>query len=245
MKLSTFRGHPAARVPITMTFALIVAIVMLGVARLHGQGRELTEPGATPRDRNERGLLRRFQDQVLYDPPIGAVMAYAGKWTEDRTIQTGWMLCDGRAVDASKYPDLAAALGETDGKVQLPDLCGRTVIGAGKGLVLTGQQPLTERSLNESGGEETHSLSIPELPAHSHPLTDNKHKHGGLPTDEGVVGDGGRERSITSWFRGSKDTAEASSNISIGLSGENKPHNTMPPFRALYYIIKIAPSPLR
>jgi microcystin-dependent protein len=170
-------------------------------------------------------------------------MAYAGKWSEEREIQTGWMLCDGRALDAGKYPELADALGQSNGSLQLPNLGGRTIIGVGKGKVRDGAKALTERALNDFGGEEVHILTTSEMPKHSHAVTDPKHKHGNVPTEEGRLGERGGFRSITSWNKGSQDTFEAATNISIDPTGGDLPHNNMPPYWALHYIIKVSPTP--
>lgn len=70
----------------------------------------------------------------------------------------GWLICDGSAVSRSTYPELFDAIGINwgvgDGSTtfNLPDLRGRTVIGAGSG---TG---LTTRTLGDmSIGAETHN----------------------------------------------------------------------------------------
>src|SRR6476646_4045640 len=74
----------------------------------------------------------------------------------------GWALCDGQLLPINQNQALFSLLGTTfggDGRVNfgLPDLRGRTPIHVGSG-----------HTLGERGGEQTHTLSISELPQHTH-----------------------------------------------------------------------------
>ena len=74
----------------------------------------------------------------------------------------GWALCNGQLLPINQNQALFSLLGTTyggDGRVNfaLPDLRGRRAIQEGNGHVL-----------GERGGEDTHALSIGELPGHSH-----------------------------------------------------------------------------
>ena len=86
--------------------------------------------------------------------PVGTISAFA-----DSTAPAGWILCNGTAVVSGTHPKLYAICTTT------PDLRGRTVIGVGTG---TG---LTARTLNATGGFETHALTTAELANHSHSIT--------------------------------------------------------------------------
>ena len=71
----------------------------------------------------------------------GGTSAYAGeiKALAGATIPAGWLVCDGRAINRIDFSALFAAIGVTwgsgDGSTtfNIPDLRGRTAIGAGKG----------------------------------------------------------------------------------------------------------------
>jgi microcystin-dependent protein len=95
--------------------------------------------------------------------PAGSITAYAGA-----VAPSGWLVCDGSAVSRSTYGELFTAIGTTygtgDGSTtfNLPDLRGRTAIGAGQGV------GLTNRALGAKAGEETHALSTAEVPAHNY-----------------------------------------------------------------------------
>ena len=76
----------------------------------------------------------------------------------------GWALCDGQLLPINQNQGLFSLLGTTfggDGRVNfgLPDLRGRTPIHVGSG-----------HTLGERGGEQAHTLSIAEIPTHTHVL---------------------------------------------------------------------------
>ena len=74
----------------------------------------------------------------------------------------GWALCDGQLLPINQNQGLFSLLGTTyggDGRVNfgLPDLQGRTPMHMGNG-----------HTLGERGGEQSHTLSISEIPTHVH-----------------------------------------------------------------------------
>ena len=74
----------------------------------------------------------------------------------------GWATCDGQLLPINQNQGLFSLLGTTfggDGRVNfgLPDLRGRTPIHVGDG-----------HTLGERGGEQAHTLSISEIPTHTH-----------------------------------------------------------------------------
>ncbi|HXJ22501.1 MAG TPA: tail fiber protein, partial [Polyangia bacterium] len=125
--------------------------------------------------------------------PSGSIVPYGGPSGANAdagtaAVPAGWLLCDGSAVSRTTYASLFAAIGINFGggdgitTFNLPDLRGRTIIGAGHG---TG---LTARTLGQTVGEETHTLSTSEMPAHSHTLTDPGHTHTTGPTGNPQAG---------------------------------------------------------
>ena len=100
--------------------------------------------------------------------------------------------------------------------IHLPDLRGRSVIGAGLGNRLTG------RALGSIGGNETHQLTINEMPSHSHSLPNP------------IIGSG----SGTVYGDYYEHSGHSCSSSSTNVTGGNAAHNNMPPWLALSWIIK-------
>jgi microcystin-dependent protein len=92
----------------------------------------------------------------------------------------GWALCDGQLLPINQNQALFSLLGTTfggDGRVNfgLPDLRGRAPIHVGSG-----------HTLGERGGEQAHTLSISELPTHTH-VARASSAVGDIPTASGAV----------------------------------------------------------
>jgi microcystin-dependent protein len=76
----------------------------------------------------------------------------------------GWALTNGQLLPINQNQALFSLLGTTfggDGRVNfaLPDLRGRVPIGVGNG-----------HTLGEKGGEQAHTLTLSELPTHTHAM---------------------------------------------------------------------------
>src|SRR5262245_11385438 len=76
----------------------------------------------------------------------------------------GWALCNGQLLPINQNQALFALLGTTyggDGRTTfaLPNLQGRVPVHFGSGF-----------SLGQIGGEQAHTLSMAELPMHTHPV---------------------------------------------------------------------------
>lgn len=81
----------------------------------------------------------------------------------------GWKLCNGQALSKADFPRLFAVIGgvygETPTTFSLPDLSGRFPMGAGPASLLS------------LGGAASLSLTVDQMPAHSHGITDPGHGH--------------------------------------------------------------------
>lgn len=193
---------------------------------------------------NAAVTLEKLDPQVaLTFLPPGLVMPFAGV-----TIPAGWLLCDGSRVSRTQFAQLYSALqekwgaGDGSSTFNLPDLQGRAVVGAGSGA------NLTPRTLGQSFGNETHVLSIAEMPSHGHDIDEKPHTHGGTwAQDHGLTGGltygvygAGPINSIGSaaGYLTQATIPPASTGIIVLPNGGNQPHPTMPPSSVMNYIIK-------
>lgn len=95
---------------------------------------------------------------------------------------------------------------------------GRFIIGAGHG----DRSKLTPRQLGDTGGEESVTLTIPQIPAHSHSTVQ-------------MIGDNNIDGVDSTTVRSGDHHNETRE---TDTTGENQPHNNIPPFLALYYCKK-------
>lgn len=98
------------------------------------------------------------------DTILGTIMLFAGNFQV-----RGFWNCDGRLISISQNSALFSILGTTYGgdgvsTFALPDLRGRIPVGVGTGPGLSGI------ALGQSGGSNTATLTVANMPAHNHPL---------------------------------------------------------------------------
>jgi microcystin-dependent protein len=131
--------------------------------------------------------------------PVGGIIMWSGAVA---SVPAGWAICDGNNGT--------------------PNLSGRFVLGAGSGA------GLTPRSPGQTGGAETHQLTVAEMPSHGHSISVN------------TVG------YSASWNGSAEATAAPGQGRNNGWrtwntagTGNNAAHNNMPPFYSLAYIMRV------
>lgn len=171
--------------------------------------------------------------------PSGAMLDFAGT-----SAPSGWLLCDGSVVSQTTFAALFAAIGATwntggegAGNFRLPDFRRRAAVGSGG----TGTSTLGN-AVGNTGGEETHTLTTPEMPSHTHTatVTDPGHTHTTSPNDVwhnsgGSVLSGGGASSTTSVVVNSATTGITVGNSNTGGGGS---HNNIQPSAVVLKIIK-------
>jgi len=146
----------------------------------------------------------------------------------------GWALCNGQLLPINQNQALFSLLGTTfggDGRVNfaLPDFRGRVPIHVG-----------SSHTLGERGGEQAHTLSIAEIPTHTHTLRASSSSTGtvAVPTNNFLA--------PVSNSYGAPINLVAMAPSSIANVGGSQAHLNMQPFLTVSFCIAlqgIFPSP--
>jgi microcystin-dependent protein len=144
----------------------------------------------------------------------------------------GTITCAGQVMAISQNTALFSLLGTTFGgngtsNFNLPDLQGRMVIGAGNGA------GLSPRTLGQIGGEENVTLLTTQIPSHNHPLL-----AAATPANAQTPVAGALAEPRDNGYASATPTA-AMAPASIGASGGSQPHDNMPPFLGLQFVISL------
>lgn len=159
------------------------------------------------------------------DPFVGQISMVAFNFPP-----RGWALCEGQLLSISQNTALFALLGTQyggDGETNfaLPDLRGRFPLGTGgNGHFFNG----------EVGGQETYTLTVAQLPAHSHPLLASHSEATLSSPSNAVLASKARVPLYAAATDGTMMSAGA-----IGSTGGNVPYPVMPPFTTVTYIIAL------
>jgi microcystin-dependent protein len=167
----------------------------------------------------------------MAQPYVGEIRMFAGNFAP-----AGWMFCEGQLLPISENETLFQLIGTTyggDGEstFALPDLRGRIPLYQGNGFILA-----------ETGGAEEITLTVSQIPAHSHPLL--------------ASASGASQKSPTNSVLAAPSTFDAYdmdfspntalSPLAIASTGGSQPHTNFQPYLCINYIISlfgIFPSP--
>ncbi len=163
----------------------------------------------------------------MSQPYVGEIRLFAGNFAP-----AGWMFCEGQLLAISEYDVVFALIGTTyggDGQITfaLPDLRGRIPVHQGassQGTFIIGQL----------SGSESVTLATQQLPQHTHTLVASSHPgQVADPTSAYIAAD----RDFAA-FDGSLPTVAMGSGA-VSQTGGSQPHENMPPFLCLSFIISL------
>lgn len=166
----------------------------------------------------------------MAQPYVGEIRMFAGNFAP-----AGWMFCAGQLLPISENETLFQLIGTTyggDGEstFALPDLRGRVPIHMGNGFVLA-----------ETGGVETVTLTVSQVPAHTHPLLASLTSAQNPQPQNGVLAQG---PTVQAYITDSGQVPLAAN--AVTPVGGSQPHDNLQPYLCVSFIISlfgIFPSP--
>ena len=138
----------------------------------------------------------------------------------------GWALCNGQLLAINQNQALFSLLGTMYGgngqtNFALPNLQGNVPIHFGNGF-----------TQGQVGGETAHTLSIPEMPAHTHAVV----------ASSNVADQGSPEGNYLAVESSNAYSTSADSSMAgqaLAGSGSSQPHTNMPPYLVLSFCIAL------
>ncbi len=166
----------------------------------------------------------------MSEPFVGEIRMFAGNFAP-----RNWAFCDGQLLSIASNDALFSLLGTIyggDGRTTfgLPDLRGRIPVHAGSG------PGLTPRNLGSKGGQENVTLTLNQIPSHTHTLTGSSLAgQGGSPA--GAVP---AQSTVGVYVRNPNVAAIRPLNdASITSVGGSQAHTNLMPFQCVNFIIAL------
>jgi microcystin-dependent protein len=163
----------------------------------------------------------------MAQPYVGEIRMFAGNFAP-----AGWMFCAGQLLPISENETLFTLIGTTyggDGQetFQLPDLRGRVPIHAGTNAGVTFQ-------LGESAGVESVTLTVQQVPAHTHQLV-AVNAAGSQVSPAGTLP--AQSFNVTPYIN---DVPTGNFNAgAVGPAGGSQPHDNLMPYLCIDFIISL------
>lgn len=157
-------------------------------------------------------------------PYVGEIRMFAGNFAP-----VGWMFCEGQLLPISENETLFQLIGTTyggDGEstFALPDLRGRLPIHHGNGFTLA-----------ETGGAEEITLTINQIPAHSHPkLASSAAGSASNPANNVYASTSGFDL-----YFPDPDSGPTLNTNAVSPVGGSQPHTNFQPYLCINFIISL------
>src|SRR3954466_6544274 len=166
----------------------------------------------------------------MAQPYVGEIRMFAGNFAP-----AGWMFCEGQLTAISENETLFQLIGTTyggDGQetFALPDLRGRLPVHQGNNFILA-----------EAAGVEEVTLTVQQIPSHTHPLLASLNVTTAPTPTNLLIGKSG---SIDAFINA--QPTDPLSPLSITQGGGTQPHTNVQPYLCVDFIISlfgIFPSP--
>jgi microcystin-dependent protein len=159
----------------------------------------------------------------MAQPYVGEIRMFAGNFAP-----AGWMFCEGQLLPISEYETLFNLIGTTyggDGQstFALPDLRGRLPVHTGNSYTLA-----------ETGGSESTTLTVQQMPVHSHSLLASSQNALSEKAAGSVLG---QTTTFDLYRVAAANTSLAASSITV--TGGSQPHTNFQPYLCVDFIISL------
>src|SRR5205823_8617023 len=159
----------------------------------------------------------------MAQPYVGEIRMFGGNFAP-----AGWMFCKGQLLPISENETLFNLIGTTyggDGQstFALPDLRGRIPLHFGNGFTLA-----------ETGGAEEITLTVSQIPTHTHPLLGTSVIANDLNPGNNILG---QTSTFDAYQSNGANVAMAAQNVTS--TGGSQPHNNFEPYLCLNFIISL------
>ena len=168
----------------------------------------------------------------MADQFVAEIRIFAGNFAPK-----GWAFCNGQVMPISQNTALFSLIGTYYGgngtsNFALPNLQTSVPIGVGQG------PGLTPRDQGETGGEPAVTLLSSQLPVHSHPALASS--AGGQNTPAGNAWGESKlgKTPLNNYAPNGVDNVPMNPSA-LSVTGGNQPHNNMPPYLCLNFIIAL------
>lgn len=166
----------------------------------------------------------------MAQPYVGEIRMFAGNFAP-----AGWMFCEGQLLPISENETLFQLIGTTyggDGEstFALPDLRGRVPLHQGNGFILA-----------ETGGAEEVTLTVNQIPQHTHAMRASADQADQITGNNGVFS---APPVLAMYFNSPADTQL--NPAAVSQAGGSQPHTNFQPYLCVDFIISlfgIFPSP--
>lgn len=177
--------------------------------------------------------------------PAGAQDYFLGeiRWVGFNFAPRGWAKCDGQLLPIAQNTALFALLGTQYGgngqtTFALPDLRSRTLVHQGQG------PGLSPYSMGQTGGEESTTLTLDQMPAHNHPAIATRgggttQSPAGMLAAKSLANDPDGSHPTVKTYRPTGEYNTLMAPEAIGVVGGSQPHNNVPPYNTANCIIAL------
>ena len=158
----------------------------------------------------------------MAQPYVGEIRMFGGNFAP-----AGWMFCEGQLLPISENETLFNLIGTTyggDGQstFALPDLRGRLPIHFGNSFILA-----------QTGGAEEITLTVQQIPAHSHPLLATAASASSTNPSGNVLA-----KPSKNMYRPGPGSNPMNPQT-VGPTGGNQPHTNFQPYLCVDFIISL------